>query len=72
MVNTDNLCKYFAIQYPGELIMRQLTRRICSITPEIQMRIQSLSIAQLEDLGEALLDFSQPTDLTTWLNSHQS
>lgn len=54
------------------LIMRLLTRRIGLLTPEIQGRIQSLSIAQLEDLGEALLDFSQPTDLTTWLDSHQS
>ena len=54
------------------MIMRLLTRRIGLITPEIQARIQSLSIAQLEDLGEALLDFSQPTDLTTWLDSHQS
>ena len=34
--------------------MRLLTRRIGLLTPEIQVRIQSLSIAQLEDLGEAL------------------
>lgn len=54
------------------MIIRQLTRRIGLVTPEIQGRIQSLSLAQLEDLGEALLDLSQPTDLTNWLETHQS
>ncbi|MGA9378983.1 MAG: DUF4351 domain-containing protein [Phormidium sp.] len=65
---------YQDILQRGEIaiIMRQLTRRIGIVTPEIQGIIQSLSIAQLEDLGEALLDFSQPTDLTTWLDSHQA
>lgn len=65
---------YQDILQRGEIavIMRQLNRRIGALTPEIQARIQSLSIAQLEDLGEALLDFSQPNDLTTWLESHQS
>lgn len=51
------------------LIMRQLTRRIGTVDPELQERIRGLSIAQLEDLGEALLDFSTPADLTAWLQS---
>ena len=65
---------YQDILQRGEIavIMRQLNRRIGLLTPEIQARIQSLLIAQLEDLGEALLDFSQSTDLTNWLESHQS
>ena len=54
------------------MLLRILTRGIGSLTPEIQAQIQTLSISQLEDLGEALLDFSQPTDLTAWLESHQS
>jgi len=54
------------------MILRLLTRKISSVTPEIQAQIQTLSIPQLEDLGEALLDFSQPTDLTIWLESHQA
>jgi len=54
------------------MVLRLLTRRVDALTPEIQARIQTLSIAQLEDLGEALLDFSQPTDLTAWLESHQA
>ncbi|MFB2919085.1 Rpn family recombination-promoting nuclease/putative transposase [Aerosakkonema funiforme] len=65
---------YQDILQRGEIavIMRQLTRRIGVLTLELQARIQTLSIAQLEDLGEALLDFSQPSDLTAWLESHQS
>ncbi|NJK29099.1 MAG: DUF4351 domain-containing protein [Acaryochloris sp. RU_4_1] len=29
-----------------------------------------MSFDQLEALGEALLDFSQPTDLVSWLQEH--
>ncbi len=50
------------------LVMRQLTRRIGTITPELQFQIQELSLAQLEDLGEALLDFTTEADLINWLN----
>ncbi|MFO5475469.1 MAG: DUF4351 domain-containing protein [Dolichospermum sp.] len=32
--------------------------------------INSLTIAQLEDLGEALLDFGDINDLEQWLKSH--
>jgi hypothetical protein len=35
-------------------------------------RRSSLSLTQLEDLGEALLDFSEPADLVTWLESNHS
>ncbi|MCE2661670.1 MAG: DUF4351 domain-containing protein, partial [Microcystis sp. 53602_E8] len=31
-------------------------------------QIQELSLEQLETLGEALLDFTSLTDLTTWLS----
>ena len=49
------------------LILRQLPRRIGSVTPQLQEQIRSLSVPQLEDLGEALLDFSSETDLINWL-----
>ena len=52
------------------LILRLLTRRIGDVTPDLQSQIQSLSLPQLESLGEALLDFSQPSDLVEWLRSH--
>lgn len=60
------------------MILRLLTRRLGAlaelnevITPEVQAQIQQLSIAQLEDLGEALLDFSATTDLAAWLEAHK-
>lgn len=50
-----------------ELILRQLTRRFGAIEPQIQQQIRSLSITQLEELAEALLDFSSPSDLVNYL-----
>ncbi len=52
--------------------MRLLARRIGSVGPELQAQIQNLSIEQLNALSEALLDFTDPTDLTTWLQSQQN
>ncbi|MEZ2240618.1 Rpn family recombination-promoting nuclease/putative transposase [Microcoleus sp.] len=52
-------------------LTRQLTRRIGPIAPETREQIQTLSVEELEDLGEALLDFSSASDLTNWLNEHQ-
>jgi Domain of unknown function (DUF4351) len=51
------------------LILRQLTRRLGTIAPTTETQIRSLSLSQLEALGEALLDFSQPSDLTDWLRT---
>ncbi len=39
-----------------------------TVSPELQSQIQELSLAQLEDLGEALLDFTTQADLVNWLN----
>ena len=60
-------------QGEAALILRQLTRRLGTIAvpPEVQERIHRLPTVQLEDLAEALLDFSQPLDLVSWLKSHQ-
>ncbi len=58
----------------GELaiIYRLLPRRIGTVAPELQQRLLRLSISQLEDLGEALLDFEEPSDLIAWLDRVQS
>jgi flagellar biosynthesis/type III secretory pathway protein FliH len=53
------------------LILRQLTRRLGLIAPAQETQVRSLSLTQLEDLGEALLDFTKPTDLKNWLQTHQ-
>ncbi|MCA2522507.1 MAG: DUF4351 domain-containing protein, partial [Microcystis sp. M54BS1] len=51
------------------LVLRQLSRRLGEVTPEQRSQIQSLSINQLEALGEALLDFTKPEDLEEWWRS---
>ncbi len=57
-----------------ELIRRQLLRRIGAVNPQLQERIEQLSVDQLEDLAEALLEFSNEANLAAWLheNSNQS
>ena len=54
----------------GELavVMRQLTRRVGAIEPQLRSRLEQLSSTQLEELAEALLDFSSKADLVTWLD----
>jgi len=56
----------------GELamVLRQLRRRIGAVATELLEQIQALSQAQVEELGEALLDFSSAADLVAWLQAH--
>ncbi|MBE9052956.1 DUF4351 domain-containing protein [Nostocales cyanobacterium LEGE 11386] len=54
------------------LILRLLQRRVGKLSPELQECIQSLSLNQLESLGEALLDFTSVEDLLNWLQTNQS
>jgi predicted transposase YdaD len=54
------------------LVVRQINRRIGEIDASLIERIKELSIEQLENLGEALLDFSSVADLETWLNQHSA
>lgn len=50
------------------LVLRLLNRRIGEINASLIERIKGLSIEQLENLGEALLDFSSVADLENWLH----
>jgi predicted transposase/invertase (TIGR01784 family) len=56
-----------ALREARSLILRQLTRRFGTISPNAESKISTLSISQLESLGEALLDFSSNDDLDDWL-----
>ena len=49
------------------LVLRLLNRRIGSVPSNLESQIRKLSVEQLEDLGEALLDFSSEQDLAGWL-----
>ena len=53
------------------VVTKMLDRKLGNITPEVRLRVNSLSIEQLESLGEALLDFGQIHDLVSWLDTHQ-
>ncbi|WP_310418120.1 DUF4351 domain-containing protein [Chamaesiphon sp. OTE_8_metabat_110] len=53
------------------LILRLLNRRVGNVLPEVEMRVKALPLLRLEDLGEALLDFSQMSDLMAWLDANQ-
>ena len=52
------------------LILRQLVRRLGTIQPETENCIRQLSVEELENLGEAVVDFNHPSDLTVWLQAN--
>ncbi len=54
----------------ASLVLRLLARRLGQVAPEVRAQIQQLPVAQLEELGEALLDFSSTQELTDWLQDH--
>jgi len=49
------------------LIIRLLNRRVGEIDSSLIQKVQELPVEKLEELGEALLDFTSVTDLETWL-----
>ncbi|HZS43714.1 MAG TPA: Rpn family recombination-promoting nuclease/putative transposase [Blastocatellia bacterium] len=51
------------------LTLRQLKLRFGSMDPIAEQQIRSLSVEQLSELGEALLEFHSPADLTDWLRN---
>ncbi|GBF54399.1 hypothetical protein N0824_02266 [Microcystis sp. 0824] len=53
----------------ANLVLRQLNRRVGDISPELLPNIRSLDLEQLENLGEALLDFQSLQDLEEWLEN---
>lgn len=56
-------------QEAANLIVRQLTKRFGELSGEMRSSISSLPLPVLEDMSEALLDFSSMTDLQTWLEA---
>ncbi len=49
------------------LILRLLTRKFGVLSPEMEQRICTLSMTQLEEVGEVLLNLKSYTDLTNYL-----
>jgi hypothetical protein len=61
------------------LILRQLKRRVGNLSIaeadgkpcDVETRVKELPLFRLEELGEALLDFTQIGDLIGWMDTHQ-
>lgn len=53
----------------ANLILRQLTKRFGELSEEIRSSISGLPLPVLEDLSEALLDFTSLADLQVWLEA---
>ncbi|MBE9014210.1 DUF4351 domain-containing protein [Pseudanabaenaceae cyanobacterium LEGE 13415] len=49
------------------LVLRQLVRQVGELDDSTRSQIEALSLPLLEELSEALLDFSDRRDLITWL-----
>jgi hypothetical protein len=52
-----------------ELVIKLLNRRIGELNPPVIEQIRKLPVEQLEELAEALLDFSTVANLQQWLQS---
>lgn len=52
------------------LVLRQLRRRVGPVPDTLTARFDTPTATQLDDLGEALLDFQTPADLQQWLDRH--
>jgi hypothetical protein len=59
-------------EHARSLVLRQLARRIGILPIEVRSQVEALSLMQLDELGEALLDFEQLTHLTHWLDELRS
>ncbi len=54
----------------AKMVARQLSRKFGNPSDRFTDRIQQLNVSQLEDLGEALLDFNSIADLESWLSQN--
>jgi predicted transposase YdaD len=73
-ITTGERIGYERGELEGEqkLVLRQLKRRVGELPQDVMESIQTLSVTQLEALGEALLDFTAIEDLLNWLEANQT
>ena len=57
-------------QGEANVVSRQLIRRCGNLTSSQIKKVRSLSLDQLEALGDALLDFKHLPDLENWFSSN--
>ncbi|WP_009631940.1 Rpn family recombination-promoting nuclease/putative transposase [Synechocystis sp. PCC 7509] len=51
-----------------ELVLKQLTRKLGSLSPQLTATVSNLTLERLEALAEDLLDFTSAADLDSWLD----
>ena len=51
------------------LVVKQLTRKLGNLSPELLATVSSLNLERVEALAEDLLDFKQVGDLERWLGA---
>jgi Domain of unknown function (DUF4351) len=54
-----------------ELVFRLLGKRVGAVPAELEGQIRVLSLMKVEELGDALLDFTQVSDLGEWLQKNR-
>jgi hypothetical protein len=54
-----------------EMILRQLSRRLGTVSAIEEQEIRGLALGKIEELGEALLDFTSRDDLARWLRANK-
>jgi hypothetical protein len=54
----------------ASIVLRQLQRRLGELKPSVVARIEAMPLEKLEQLSEALLDFTSTKDLNSWLRDH--
>ena len=57
-------------QGEANMVIRLLTRRCGNLTPAQVQKVRSLSLDQLDALGDALLDFKHLPDLENWFSNN--
>ncbi|MBD2493935.1 Rpn family recombination-promoting nuclease/putative transposase [Nostoc sp. FACHB-280] len=60
------------IEGERSLILRLLQKRVGELPPDVCESITTLCLEELENLGEALLDFTSLADLQVWLETVQN
>jgi Domain of unknown function (DUF4351) len=55
-----------------KLLLKQLNRRFNGLNSSLEEQIRQLSVAQVEALGEDMMDFSGEVDLVNWLERVRS
>lgn len=58
------------LQRERALILRLLNRKLGNLSPQLQAKVSTLSLENVESLGEALLDFNSIVDLEAWLSQN--